>query len=164
MGWTIKESRFHSCQWPWYLCLLHSFLIGSEIHSPLFPGVKGPKREADYSPPYNGEVKRAWRSSSTPSYVFMAHCLTEDRGKFTPPLMIHKRIKGKTVAVLCTVNVGSRWRRTVSFMFRKLWSLEESPMYPLNKTLRGLQIRFWGRRITFWSVRNQTLIPWSFSQ
>jgi hypothetical protein len=38
-------------------------------------GVKRPRREADYSPPSNAEVKNAWSYTSTPQYVFMAWCL-----------------------------------------------------------------------------------------
>jgi hypothetical protein len=40
-----------------------------------FPGVKWPGREADHSPPTNAAVKNTWIHTSTPPYVFMAHCL-----------------------------------------------------------------------------------------
>jgi hypothetical protein len=38
----------------------------------LSPGVKGPGREADYSPPTSAEVKKMWIYTSTPPYTFMA--------------------------------------------------------------------------------------------
>jgi hypothetical protein len=43
------------------------------------PGVKRPGREADQSLPYSSEVKNPWRSTSTPSYVFMVWCLISTR-------------------------------------------------------------------------------------
>jgi hypothetical protein len=41
----------------------------------LSPGVKGPGREADHSPPTSTEVKKMWIYTSTPLYAFMALCL-----------------------------------------------------------------------------------------
>jgi hypothetical protein len=38
----------------------------------LYPGVKRPGREADYSPRTSAEVKKMWIYISTPPYVFMA--------------------------------------------------------------------------------------------
>jgi hypothetical protein len=40
--------------------------------------MKGPGREADYSPPYSVEVKNMWSYTSTPK-VFMAWYLVKDR-------------------------------------------------------------------------------------
>jgi len=41
----------------------------------LFPGVKRPGREADFSPQSSAEIKNAGSYTSTPQYVFMA-CVT----------------------------------------------------------------------------------------
>jgi hypothetical protein len=40
-----------------------------------FPRVKQPEREADHSTPTSAKVKKIWVYTSTPPYVFMAHCL-----------------------------------------------------------------------------------------
>jgi hypothetical protein len=38
----------------------------------LFPGVKRPGREADYSHPTNSEVKKTWLYTSNPPYALMS--------------------------------------------------------------------------------------------
>jgi hypothetical protein len=48
-----------------------------------FPGVKRPGREANHSPPYSAEVKKAWRYTPIPHYVFMAWCFVKHMEKFT---------------------------------------------------------------------------------
>jgi hypothetical protein len=40
-----------------------------------FPGVRGPGREADQSPPASTKIKRMWIYISTPPYAFMVQCL-----------------------------------------------------------------------------------------
>jgi hypothetical protein len=43
------------------------------------PGVKGPGREADRSPPSTAEVKNVWSYTSTPLYASMVWCLVQQR-------------------------------------------------------------------------------------
>jgi hypothetical protein len=42
------------------------------IKGSLSPGLKGPGREADHSPPASAEVKKIWIYISNPPYAFMA--------------------------------------------------------------------------------------------
>jgi hypothetical protein len=49
----------------------------------LFPEIKRPGREDDYSPPSSVEVKNACSSVSTLQYVFMAWYLVKIRDNFT---------------------------------------------------------------------------------
>jgi hypothetical protein len=44
--------------------------------------IKRPRREADYSPPRNAEVKMRGAIPSLPQYVFMAWCLVKHRDNF----------------------------------------------------------------------------------
>jgi hypothetical protein len=45
----------------------------------LSPGVKRPGREANHSPPSNGEVKNRWSYTSTPFYIFVAWVFIKQR-------------------------------------------------------------------------------------
>jgi hypothetical protein len=54
----------------------------------LSPGVKGPEREADHSPPSSAEVKNPWSYTSALQYVFMAWYLIKHRDNFTFTLNI----------------------------------------------------------------------------
>jgi hypothetical protein len=45
----------------------------------LFSDVKRPGREADYSPPFNAEVKKTRSYANSPQYVFMALSLVKHR-------------------------------------------------------------------------------------
>ena len=47
------------------------------------PGRKQPRREADHSSPYSGEVTDAWRYSYAVICIFMAWCLNEHGGNFS---------------------------------------------------------------------------------
>jgi hypothetical protein len=48
-----------------------------------FPGDYAPGLEIDHSVPSSAEVKKLWRYTSTPQYVFMAWCLVKHRDNFT---------------------------------------------------------------------------------
>jgi hypothetical protein len=41
----------------------------------------------------------------------------------------------------CILDLGTRWRRVVSFTTRPLYSLGKSPWYPLDRRLDGTQNR-----------------------
>jgi hypothetical protein len=45
----------------------------------LFPRVKRPRRETNYSPPYNAKFNNTWSYTSIPSYVLMASYLIKHR-------------------------------------------------------------------------------------
>jgi len=58
---------------------LHRIHTGSgadPTHNPMGTWVQRPKREGNHSPPPIAEVKNTWSYTSTPSYVFMAWCLS----------------------------------------------------------------------------------------
>jgi hypothetical protein len=54
----------------------------------LYPPLKWPEREADYSPPSIAEVENAWSNASTSACIFMACCLIKHTdNNFTDEIM-----------------------------------------------------------------------------
>jgi hypothetical protein len=71
-GWMTEGSEFESQYWQGF-SFLHVVQTDSVAHPAYsYPGVKQPKREADYSPPTRAEVKNTWKYISTLSYAFRA--------------------------------------------------------------------------------------------
>jgi hypothetical protein len=72
--------------------LSHRVQSESEVQPPYQMGIWGsfpergggklPGREADHLPQFNAEVKNAWSSTSTLTYVFMALYVLKHRGNF----------------------------------------------------------------------------------
>jgi hypothetical protein len=76
----LKETPGHCCVFTFKVVPNLYVQTGSGVHptpytmgtGSSFPGVKRPGREADYSNPTSGEVKKMWIYTSTPPYAFMA--------------------------------------------------------------------------------------------
>jgi len=85
-----------------------------------FPGVRWPGREADHSPPSSADGN-AWSYTSIPN-VFIAWCLTKDKGNFiftlsTTPWRCMWEWRYSTTNSFHQ----SRWRWVVSFTLRLLY-------------------------------------------